>query len=176
VLAATLSSSYGIYGPVFELCVGEALEGREEYRDSEKYEIKQWSREAEGNIREIVTRVNAIRRENPALQETNNVQFFDIENEALLFYAKTDRDRSNMVFVAVNLDPYNIQSGRVRVPLDELHMAHDQPYLLHDQLSDDRYIWQGEYGFVSLNPAVLPVHVFKVHRYRHREQDFDYFM
>jgi starch synthase (maltosyl-transferring) len=176
VLAATLSSSYGIYGPVFELCVGEALEGREEYRDSEKYEIKHWSREAEGNIREIVTRVNAIRRENPALQETNNVQFFDIENEALLFYAKTDRDRSNMVFVAVNLDPYNIQSGRVRVPLDELHMAHDQPYLLHDQLSDDRYIWQGEYGFVSLNPAVLPVHVFKVHRYRHREQDFDYFM
>jgi starch synthase (maltosyl-transferring) len=176
VLAATLSSNYGIYGPAFELCVSEALEGREEYRDSEKYEIKSWNREAEGNIREIIARVNTIRRENPALQETNNVQFFDIENDSLLFYAKADRDRSNLFFVAVNLDPYNIQSGRVRVPLDLLHMKHDQPYLLHDQLSDDKYIWQGEYGFVALNPAVLPVHLFKVHRYRHREQDFDYFM
>jgi starch synthase (maltosyl-transferring) len=176
VLAATLSSNYGIYGPAFELCVSEALEGREEYRDSEKYEIKHWDREAAGNIREIIARVNAIRRENAALQQTNNIHFCDIENDALLFFAKFSTDYSNMIFVAVNLDPYNIQSGRIRIPLDELKMEPDKPFMVHDQLSDEKYIWQGEYNFVSLNPAILPVHIFRVRRYRHREEDFDYYL
>jgi len=77
VLAATLSSNYGIYGPAFELCIQEAIPGKEEYLDSEKYEIKKWDWDKEGNLRDFIARVNAIRKENPALQTTYNIQYYE---------------------------------------------------------------------------------------------------
>ncbi len=176
VLAATLSSNYGIYGPAYELCVSEALQGKEEYLDSEKYEIKQWDRDRRGNIKEIIAQVNRIRKENPALQRTNNLRFYHIENDALIFYAKSSEDRTNTIFVAVNLDPFHPQAGRVRLPLDELNLEADQPFLVHDLLSDEKYIWQGEYNYIALNPLVLPVHIFSLKRFLRHEKDFDYFM
>jgi len=84
LLAATLSASYGVYGPAYELCVNQALEGREEYLNSEKYEIKLWDRETPGNIRPLIERVNRIRRQNPALQSIRNVELYPVNNEALL--------------------------------------------------------------------------------------------
>jgi len=176
VLAATLSSNYGIYGPAYELCINEALQGKEEYLDSEKYEIKRWDRNNRGNIKEIIARVNKIRRENPALHYTKNLRFYNIENDALIFYAKSSEDRTNTIFVAVNLDPFHPQAGRVQIPLSELNLEADQPFLVHDLLSDEKYIWQGEYNYIALNPLVLPVHIFTLKRYLHRENDFDYFM
>jgi starch synthase (maltosyl-transferring) len=176
VLAATLSSNYGIYGPAYELCTSEALLGREEYLDSEKYEIKRWDRESRGNIKEIIARVNKIRKENSALRSTNNLRFYNIENDALIFYAKSSEDLGNTIFVAANLDPFHPQAGRVRIPLRELNLEADQPFLVHDLLSDEKYIWQGEYNYIALNPLVLPVHVFALKRYVRHEQDFDYFM
>ncbi|KPJ88710.1 MAG: hypothetical protein AMS17_04510 [Spirochaetes bacterium DG_61] len=176
VLAATLSSNYGIYGPPYEFCVSEALPGKEEYLDSEKYEIKWWDRNRRGNIKEIITRVNKIRRDNPALQATKNLRFYDIENDSLLFYAKMTDDLSNIIFVAVNIDPYHPQAGRVRIPLDELGIEHNQPFLLQDLLSEDKYIWQGEYNYVALNPNVLPAGIYLFRKYLRRENDFDYFM
>jgi len=76
----------------------------------------------------------------------------------------------------VNLDPFHTQSGWVTVPCAELGIESDQPYLVHDLLSDDKYIWQSERNFVELNPHVLPAHVFRVHRRLRREADFDYYM
>ncbi|HET6371564.1 MAG TPA: alpha-1,4-glucan--maltose-1-phosphate maltosyltransferase, partial [Nitrospiria bacterium] len=120
VLAATLGGSYGIYGPAFELCENRAVAGTEEYQDSEKYQIRQWNLDRPGNIKELIARVNAIRRENPALQLDRRLQFYPVDNEQLICYAKTTEDLSNVIMVVVNLDPHHPQEGRVEVPLETL--------------------------------------------------------
>ncbi|MFH1778154.1 MAG: alpha-1,4-glucan--maltose-1-phosphate maltosyltransferase [Candidatus Omnitrophota bacterium] len=176
VLAATLSSSYGIYGPAYELCVKEALEGKEEYRDSEKYEVKNWDVEMEGNLQDLIARLNRIRKENRALQTTRNLKFYEVDNEYLLFYGKATEDLNNIILIVVNLDPYHTQSGWVKVPRNELQIDPQQTYLVHDLLSDDKYIWHGERNYVELNPQIVPVHILKVKRRLRKEADFDYYM
>lgn len=176
VLAATLSSNYGIYGPAFELCVADAVEGKEEYLDSEKYEIKDWNRTGRGNVRAVIERVNRSRRENPSLQQTRNLKFFPADNDMIVAYGKTNEDKSNVTIMLVNLDPYHTQSGWVSLPLEELQIDPDQPFLLHDQLSGDKYIWQGHRNYIELDPRVMPAHILCLHRRLRRETDFDYFM
>ncbi|MBI5308893.1 MAG: alpha-1,4-glucan--maltose-1-phosphate maltosyltransferase, partial [Planctomycetes bacterium] len=144
VLAATLSSSYGIYGPPFELCVGDALQGKEEYLDSEKYELRAWDWDKPGNLKDFIARVNRIRRETPALQTAWNTQFCETNNDNILAYGKVTDNTSDIILVAVNLDPYHIQSGWIKVPIAVYGISGEQPYLAHDLLSDDKYIWQGE--------------------------------
>ena len=176
ILAATLSSNYGMYGPVFELCVNEAIPQKEEYARSEKYELRSWSWDQEGHLKDVIARMNQIRRENPALQETRNIRFCETNNDSLLAYYKMSRDGQNIILVIVNLDPYHTQSGMVTVPLPAWNIEPARPYLAHDLLSNDRYIWQGESNYVELNPHVSPAHVIRVRPHLHREQDFDYFM
>ena len=176
VLAATLCSNYGVYGPAFELLVNEAIPGKEEYLNAEKYEIKHWDWSKPGNLRDFMTRLNRIRRENPALQTTWNLHFYEVDNEMLLFYGKMSEDLSNMILVVVNLDPFHTQSGWVNVPIRALGIDPSQPYLVHDLLSDDKYIWQGERNYVELNPQVLPANIFRIRKRLKRETDFDYFM
>jgi starch synthase (maltosyl-transferring) len=176
VLAATLSSNYGIYGPAYELSIHEAFSGKEEYLHSEKYEIKQWNRDIPGNLRDFILRINRTRKENPALQTTWNLRFYEVDNDTLLFYGKATDDLSNILFMVVNLDPFHTQSGWVRVPIKELGIDPNQSYLVHDLLSDDKYIWQGERNYVELNPQVLPANIFRVRKRLKRETDFDYFM
>ena len=176
VLAATLASNYGIYGPAFELCVNEAIPGKEEYLHSEKYELKRWDRGKAGNLRDFITRVNRIRKENPALQTPWNLSFYEVDNDSLLSYGKATEDLSDMILVVVNLDPFHTQSGWVNVPMNELGIDPTQPYLVHDLLSDDKYIWHGERNFVELNPQVQPANIFRVRKRLKREMDFDYFM
>ncbi|MFH0827872.1 MAG: alpha-amylase family glycosyl hydrolase, partial [Candidatus Omnitrophota bacterium] len=176
ILAATLSSNYGIYGPAFELCVNEAVTGKEEYLNSEKYEIKHWERNKEGNLKDIIALVNKIRKENPALQKTNNVRFYEVDNDNLLFYIKATEDFSNVLLIIVNLDPYHTQSGWARVPISELGIGTQQQYLVEDLLSRDRYFWTGERNFVMLNPSAMPAHILRFHRHLRREVDFDYYL
>jgi starch synthase (maltosyl-transferring) len=176
VLAATLSSSYGIYGPAFELCINEAVPGKEEYLNSEKYEIKTWDRDRQGNLKDFIARVNRIRKENPALQNTFNIKHYDTDNENLLFYGKTTEDLSSILLMVVNLDPFHTHSGWVKVPIHELGIDPNQPYLVHDLLGDDKYIWQGERNYVEINPHVSPAYIFRLRKRLKREMDFDYFM
>lgn len=176
VLAATLSSNYGMYGPAFELCTSEAMPGTEDYLNSEKYEIKNWERDKPGNLKDFVAKLNRIRRENEALQRTCNLEFFEVDNDSLIFYGKVNKDLSNEILIVVNLDPFHTQSGFVRVPLRELGIEEGQLYLVHDLLSGDKYIWEGEKNYVKLDPQVMPAHVFRVHKHVRHEQDFDYFM
>jgi starch synthase (maltosyl-transferring) len=176
VLAATLSSNYGVYGPAFELCVSEAIPGTEEYLYAEKYEIRHWDRERPGNLRDLIVRVNRIRKENPALQTTGNLRFFETDNDSLLFYGKATEDLSNIIVVVVNLDPFHTQSGWVNVPLRELEIDPHRPYLVHDLLSDDKYIWQGERNYVELDPHILPAGIFRLRKWLRKERDFDYFV
>ncbi len=176
VLAATLSSNYGIYGPPFELWQSEALTGKEEYRGSEKYEVKRWKRDAPGNLRELITRVNRARRDNPALQSMESLRFCETDNDHLLFFVKRTADGSNAVLVVVNLDPHHTQSGWIQVPIDEFDIPESQSYMVHDLISEDRFIWQGSRNYVELDPHSLPAHIFELRRRLRREVDFDYYM
>jgi starch synthase (maltosyl-transferring) len=176
VLAATLSSNFGIYGPAFELCVSDAIPGKEEYLNSEKYELKDWDWDSPGHLKGVITRINRIRRENEALQTSWNLDFCDVDNDNLLFYVKTSDDLSNIILVVINLDPFHTHSGWVTVPVAALGIDPEQPYLVHDLMSDNRYIWQGERNYVEINPQLMPCNVFRVRKRLKRETDFDYFM
>jgi starch synthase (maltosyl-transferring) len=156
--------------------VSRSLPEREEYLDSEKYEIKSWDRKSPGNIRELIRKVNGIRRENPALQSTYTLSFLGIDNENLLAYAKTTADGSNILVIVVNLDPYQRHSGTLTLPLQEWKIEAKLPFMAHELLSDTRRIWQGSTRNLTLDPGQSPAAIFRLHHRLHREQDFDYFM
>jgi len=177
VLAATLGASYGIYGPAFELCEARAREpGSEEYLDSEKYQIRVWPVDRPDSLRELIARVNRIRRENPALHHDRSLRFHDVDNDMLICYSKTSAAADNTIVCVVNLDPHHVQSGWVRLPLHEFGLDPHQPYQAHDLLSDARYLWSGERNYVELNPHVIPAHIFRLRRRVRSERDFDYYM
>jgi starch synthase (maltosyl-transferring) len=177
MLAATLSSSYGIYGPVFELCVNQPLTpGGEEYRDSEKYEIACWDLEAAHTIRPFISRINRIRRENPALQQTRNLMFHPVDKEEILCFSKYTDDFSNIIFVAANLDPHHTHSTWVRLPFEEMGLEKERSFQMHDLVSDARYLWHADYNYLEIDPEAVPVQVFRIRRRMRTENDFDYFM
>jgi starch synthase (maltosyl-transferring) len=161
LLAATLSSSYGIYSG-FELCEDQARPGSEEYARSEKYEIKTRDWNKPGNIKDLIIRVNAIRRQNPALQEYKNLEFFETRNEHVLCYGKRTTDNSNMIVVVVNLDPFSAHEDLVTLPLSKLGIKEWQTYQMHDLLTEDTYLWKGASNYVRLDPLQNPAHIFLV--------------
>jgi len=173
-LAATLSPSYGIYSG-YELCENQALPGKEEYLDSEKYEIKVWDWDRPGNLVEYVTTINRIRRENPALHELENLEFYEADNEQVLFYGKSTFDKRNSVLVAVNLSPFQVQEAHLRIPIQALGIKPDDTYQLHNLITDRRDLMIGDSYIMRLDPQVEPVAIFAVRRWTHREQEFDYF-
>jgi starch synthase (maltosyl-transferring) len=177
ILAATLGPSYGIYGPAYELCENRPLApGREEYLDSEKYEIKSWDIDQPDSLRELIGRVNQIRRENPAFRANYNLRFHEVDNEQIIAYSKSSEDRSNEVLVVVNLDPHYKQSGFITLPLEDLGVDPRQPYQAHDLLTDARYLWHGTRNYVELNPQTVPAHIFVIRRRVRTEHDFDYYL
>ncbi|HLH23679.1 MAG TPA: alpha-1,4-glucan--maltose-1-phosphate maltosyltransferase [Chloroflexota bacterium] len=176
VLAATLGASYGIYGPAFELGEHEAIElGKEEYLNSEKYEIKRRDLEREDSLRDFIARVNRIRRENPALHSDTSLQFVPVDNEQLIAYTKESPDRDNLILTIVNLDPHYTQAGWVDLPLDALGIDATQPYQVHDLLGAGRYLWNGPRNYVELSPQALPAHIMRFRRRVRTEEDFEYF-
>jgi len=177
VLAATLGASYGIYGPAFELCEHEASgAGREEYLDSEKFEIRNRDTGRPDSLREFIALVNRIRRESPPLQSDRNLRFHAVDNDQLIAYSKSGEDGSGTVLVVVNLDPRHAQSGWVELPLEEFGLADAAPFQGHDLLSGSRFLWQGRRFYVSLDPTAVPAHIIRLRRRVRTEKDFDYFM
>ena len=176
ILAATLSSNYGIYGPSYELLNNTAIEEKEEYVNSEKYEIKKWDRNKPGNIKDIVAKINKIRKDNIALQTTFNVEFYDSDNRYLLCYGKIAENLSNILIIIVNLNFFHKQSGSIKIPIERLDIPEKQSYLVHELLSDEKLMWQGSENYVELDPGKLPANIFKIYRRLKRENDFDYFL
>src|SRR5437763_301904 len=164
LLAATLSSVYGIYSG-FELCENVALAGREEYLDSEKYQFKERDWDAPGNIKDFIARLNRIRRENRALQFYDNLHFYNADNDAILFYGKMTPAGDNIIFVAVNLDPYRRQHSMIDLPIELFGYNEGQPYEVHDLLDDSRYTWYGRRTYVVLVPFNRPAHIFRIRRF-----------
>jgi starch synthase (maltosyl-transferring) len=165
LLAATLGSNYGIYGPAFELLENRPVRpGSEEYIDSEKYEIRHWNLDQPDSLRPLITRVNAIRNSNPALHSDWSLRFHYADNDQLLCYTKESEDRSNLVLTVVNLDPRHTQGGFVTLPLDELEIPQDRAYEAEDMLSGERYLWLGARNYIELNPEYRSGHIIKIHR------------
>jgi len=176
-LAATLSANYGIYGPAFELMENAPREqGGEEYLDSEKYQLRSWDRTRADSLGPFIGRLNRIRRENPALHADWRLRFHPIDNESMICYSKSTPDLENVIITVVNLDPHNVQSGWVSLPLDELRVDAGHSYQMHELLSGARYLWNGPRNFVRLEPGRAPVHVFRLGRHLRTERDFDYFL
>jgi starch synthase (maltosyl-transferring) len=171
-----LAASYGIYGPAYELCENRAIPGTEEYLDSEKYQIRLWNLEDVHSIRDLVARLNQIRRENVALQFDRNLEFYPVDNEQLLCFSKSTDDLSNVILIVVNLDPHHVQSGWIKLPLKKLKLEESQNFQVHDLLTGARYLWHGEINYVELDPKGIPAHVFRVRRKIKTEHDFDYFL
>ena len=163
VLAATLSGVYGIYSG-FELCENAALPGREEYLNSEKYQFKGRDWNAPGNIKPLITRLNAIRSENPALQQTNHLTFCGSDNSSILFYLKKSSDGASMVMVIVTTDFRNVQSGWIEVPTGDLGIAGDSGYQIEDLLTGEVFSWRGSRNFVSLDPSRRVAHILRIQR------------
>jgi starch synthase (maltosyl-transferring) len=177
VLAATLGANYGIYGPAFELCEASAKEpGSEEYVDSEKYQLRSWNIDSPDSLREMITLVNEIRRENVALQSDRGLRFHTTENESLIAYTKSTTDLADVVLTVVNLDPHHTQAGMVTLPLKDLGLDTDKSYQAHELLSGARYMWNGARNYVEINPHAAPAQIFRFRRRVRSEHDFEYFL
>ena len=164
ILAATLGANYGIYGPAFELYENRPVrEGSEEYLNSEKYEVRVWNTNNPNSLRDLITRINAIRKGSPALHGDWSLRFHPVDNETLIAYSKVSEDSADKILVVVNLDPRNVQSGWLSLVLKELKLGSDEAYQVHDLLTEARYVWRGSRNFVQLDPSILPAHIFRVH-------------
>jgi starch synthase (maltosyl-transferring) len=168
VLAATLSSVYGIYSG-YELCENRAVPDTEEYLDSEKYEIKARDWDAPGNIVDYVARVNRIRRENPALHEYRNLRFYPNDDDNILFYGKRSVDGGNSILVAVNLDPFEPHRAEIRIPLQDLGIGPEDRFQAEELITGERHLWKGAAQQLLLDPQVEPAAIFRITRFPHKD-------
>ncbi|HZT86913.1 MAG TPA: maltotransferase domain-containing protein [Stellaceae bacterium] len=161
VLAATLSPAYGIYNG-FELCENTPLPGREEYLDSEKYQYKVWDWDRPGNIKHEIAVINRVRRENPALQRLTTLRFIFCDDPNIIAYVKATDDRSNIVVIAVNLDPHGVHAGNIVLPLVDLEIPNDRDFAVEELLTGRRETWRGDRRYIWLDPAQTPAVLFRI--------------
>jgi starch synthase (maltosyl-transferring) len=163
LLAATLAANYGIYGPAYELQEHLPREpGSEEYRDSEKYQLRQWDIERPDSLRGLIARLNAARRGNPALQSDWSLRFLAVDNDQLIAYRKSTPDLSNVIVGVVNLDTRFVQSGWLDLDIEALGLEPGMPYEMHDLVSNERFSWNGRRNFIRLDPGMG--HVLRLRR------------
>ncbi|MCC5951628.1 MAG: alpha-1,4-glucan--maltose-1-phosphate maltosyltransferase [Acidimicrobiia bacterium] len=172
VLAATLSPSWGVYGPAFELSEATPADnGKEEFGSSEKYELRWWERSSPDSLRGLLTMLNTIRRDHRALRTLRTLRFHGATDEQLLVFSKTtyegpvtdpSRPVDNPVVVVVNLDPDHIRLGELRLDLSALGIDDRRPYLAHDALGGETYEWAGSTPYVELHPQRLCAHVLRL--------------
>ncbi|NVJ46846.1 MAG: alpha-1,4-glucan--maltose-1-phosphate maltosyltransferase [Cytophagia bacterium] len=163
MMAATLSSNFGMYGPVYEQIEHAPVIGKEEYLNSEKYEVRHWDWTKVTKLSTLIAKINKIRKEHTALQETNNIDFCQIDNDRILSYFKQSQDKSDNLLFAVNLDPYNRQGGWVQVPKYKMGLSNEQPIRVTDLITGNSYIWNQEWNYVELDPYQIPYHIFSIH-------------
>ncbi len=161
ILAATLACNYGIYNG-FELCEGRPIPGKEEYLNSEKYEIKAWDWDRPGHIREDIRLINRLRREHPALQQFANLNFYNAWNDHILYYGKFTADKQDLVLVAVNLDPHNPQGAHFEVPLWEFGLPDEASIDVEDLLTGNRFTWTGKVQHMLLEPNARPYAIWRL--------------
>ncbi|HEU5290860.1 MAG TPA: alpha-1,4-glucan--maltose-1-phosphate maltosyltransferase [Cyclobacteriaceae bacterium] len=159
-LAATLSSNYGMYGAAYEFYDNIPIEGKEEYLNSEKFEVKKYEWKRTNRMTDIISIVNKARKENKALQSTWNIRFCEIGDANLIAYIKATDDLSNIILTIVNLDPNNRHSGYMQLPKALLRLGDKINVKLHDLMTGENYTWTQEWNYVELNPYKIPFHLF----------------
>ena len=163
ILAATLSPSWGVYGPAFELLEHTAVrEGSEEYLDSEKYQLRSWALDRDDSLAPLLERLNRIRREQRALRNLHTLHVHACEDPAILCFSKTDPAGGRPVLVVVNLDPFNRHSAFVDVDLAAIGLPYGTEFDVVDQLGGVTYRWSGNLNYVDLAPWSASAHVFSV--------------
>ncbi len=163
LLAATLSSNYGMYGPAYEFGDNTPMNnGKEEYYNSEKYEIKVYDWNYRNRMTDIITRVNRIRKENPAFQDTYNIHFTRTDNDKVMSYIKMTENRSNIVWCIINFDANETQHAHVEMPRQLLGIPEGMPIRVHDLLRNETYYWTRDWNYVALNPYQYPMHILRL--------------
>lgn len=160
-LAATLSGLWGVYSG-FELCEAAPLPAREEYLDSEKYEIRVRDQDAPGNIVAEISVLNRIRRSHPALQSHLGVKFYNAFNDQILLYGKMEPSREGMILIAVSLDPHNVQEATFELPLWEWKLPDHGSLVVEDLMRGHSAVWTGKLQHVRLDPADLPFAIWRI--------------
>ncbi|RZI42443.1 alpha-1,4-glucan--maltose-1-phosphate maltosyltransferase [Herbaspirillum sp. HC18] len=167
-LATLLSGLWGMYSG-FELCEGTPVPGKEEYLDSEKYEIRAWDWQRPGNIIQEITQLNRIRRENPALQTHLNVRFLGASSDNILFFMKAtapagscERFGDNVILAAINLDPFAAHEATLELPLWEFGLPDDGVLEVVDLVNGAHLAWRGRTQHLRLDPFVFPYAVWRV--------------
>jgi starch synthase (maltosyl-transferring) len=150
-LAATLSGLWGVYSG-FEICEAEPLPGREEYKDSEKYELKWRDFAAPGNIVAEITQLNRLRRAEPHLQSQLGVTFYNAFNDNIIYYAKSAPGRQDRILVAVSLDPHRVQECDFEIPLWEWKLRDHESLAVEDLLHGHKFTWTGKIQHMRLAP------------------------
>lgn len=176
VLASTLSSTFGIYGPAYELMDNAPRPGAEENLDNEKYELKRWDINRPDSLRHIIAQLNMIRRANPALQDNKNLRFHPTSNDLILCYSKRTDERGNIILMVVNLDYHHKHSAWLELDLAELGIGPDESFQVHDLLTDARFTWRGKRAYVDLDPQIMPAHALRIRRFVRTEHDFEYYL
>lgn len=160
-LAATLSGLWGLYSG-FELCEAAALPGREEYLDSEKYQIRVRDFSAPGNIIAEISKLNRIRRAHPALQRHLGLKFYSAHHDQVVCYGKMGTNRADMILVAVHLDPFQSCDATIEVPLWEWNLPDSASVNVRDLMNDTTCTWHGKLQRIRLDPKILPFAIWHV--------------
>jgi starch synthase (maltosyl-transferring) len=148
-LATMLSGLWGMYSG-FELCEAAPLPGREEYLDSEKYQLRARDWQQPGNIVDEITRLNLLRRSNPELQTHLDVEFLNADDDQVLHFAKGPKDGPGAVLVTISLDPFNDRASTIEVPLWRWDLADDASVEVEDLWTGERFHWNGKRQYVHL--------------------------
>jgi len=160
-LATMGSGLWGMYSG-FELCESAPVPGKEEYLDSEKYEIRPRDFTAPGNIIAEIAQLNRIRRQNPALHTHLGLKIYNAWNDNILFFGKRTPDGSNFILVAVSLDPHNPQEASFELPLWEMGLPDDAQTQGEDLMNGHRWTWYGKYQFMRIDPAYQPFGIWRI--------------
>lgn len=162
-LAATLCGNLGLYGPVYEFLVSDAVPGKEEYLHSEKYEIRHWDWTIQNKMIYVISKINEVRKLHESLQQTNNIRFCEVGNDMLLAFYKWNDSRTDETLTVINLDNHYTQRGMVQLPLEAIGVHVGQPIGMQDVVTNSSYVWSQEWNFVELHPT-LPFHIFHMNK------------
>lgn len=160
-LAATLSGLWGMYSG-FELCEAAPLPGREEYLNSEKYQIRPRRFDEPGNIVAEIAKLNRIRKAHPALQTHLGLRFYPAHNDQVIFYGKGLPVGRSLVLCAVNLDPFHVEEATVEIPLWEWGLADTATFTVSDLMHDSETVRSGKLQRLRLDPAELPFVIWRI--------------
>ena len=161
VLAATLAGNYGVYSG-FEICEATPIPGKEEYLNSEKYEIRAWDWDRPGHIRPDLRLLNRLRREHPALQTLTSLTFYNAWNDNILYYGKATPDKADFLLFAVNLDPHNPQAADFEVPLWEFGLPDQSAIAGEDLVTGESFTWRGKVQHMLLDPTDRPYCIWRL--------------